>query len=122
MKTKSKIAKQLKKKTSKDLVKTIVDSKKNKGWLRISEILSSPSKKRIVANLGEIDGEAKDGEIIVVPGKVLSQGEISKKIKIVALGFSENAKEKLSKEGIKFTNIADEIKKNPEGKGIKIIK
>jgi len=55
----------------------------------------------------------------IVPGKVLGQGELKNKVKIVALSFSEKAKEKLkSKETL---TIIEEIKKNPEGKDIQIL-
>lgn len=122
MKSKTKIGKQVKRKTNPDLIKTLIDAKKHKNWLEIAGIISGPRRKRINLNLDEINKDAKDGETIVIPGKVLSQGEINKKIKIVALGFSENAKEKLSKSKKEFSTIDDEIKKNPECKNIRIIR
>ena len=69
-----------------------------------------------------ISEETKEGEIIVIPGKVLSDGEITKKLKIIALAFSEKAKEKILKSNSEYSYIIEEIKKNPEAKGIKIIK
>ena len=71
--------------------------------------------------MDKINKEAREGETLVIPGKVLSQGEIKKKVKIVALGFSENAMEKLSTEKVAFSTIDEEIKKNPEAKGIRIL-
>ena len=122
MKTLTKIKKQIKKKTNSELVETILKAAKNEKWFRIAEIISGPRRKRMNLNLDEIDNIANDGETIVVPGKVLSQGELNKKIKIVALNFSENAKEKLSRSKKDFATIEEEIKKNPDGKGIRIIK
>ncbi|MBU2562285.1 MAG: 50S ribosomal protein L18e [Nanoarchaeota archaeon] len=114
-----KIEKQLKRKTNSDLVKTIITAKKNKKWKKVAERLSSPKRKSL--NLEEINKQAKEGEIIVIPGKVLSQGEIDKKIKIVAFNFSEKAKEKLLKSSVKVLSILEEIKKNPEAKGVKFL-
>lgn len=122
MKSKTKIEKQTKRKTSKELIQSIINAKKSKGWLEVAGIISSPKRKRINANLEKIDKESKEGETILVPGKVLSQGEINKKIKIVALGFSKKAREKLSKSKIGVSSINEEIKKNPDAKGIKILK
>ncbi len=122
MKTKSKIEKQLKRKTNPELVETLIACKKNKNWIKIVEILSGPRKNRINLNLEELNKKIKDEKIVVVPGKILSQGELDKKIKIVALDFSEKAKEKLKKAGIDTLTILKEIKKNPEAKGIKILK
>ncbi len=121
MKTKSKIEKQLQRKTNSVLVETIITCKKNKNWISIAEILSGPRKNRINLNLEELNKKVKDEKIVVVPGKILSQGELDKKIKIVALGFSERAKEKISKSGSEALTILEEIKKNPEAKGVKIL-
>ena len=122
MKTKTKIEKQTKRKTNKELIQSIINAKKNKEWLEVAGIISTPKRKRININLEKIDKESKEGETILVPGKVLSQGEINKKIKIVALGFSKKAREKLSKSKIGISSINEEIKKNPGAKGIKIVK
>lgn len=122
MKTKSLIEKQAQRKNNPKLVKTIIAAKKNKNWFKIAEILSSPRRKRIDMNLEDIDKRTKEEKIVLIPGKVLSQGEINKKIKVVALGFSEKAKEKLLKANCQISYIDEEIKQNPEAKGIKILK
>jgi len=121
MKTKTKIGKQIQKKSSKELVETIIAAKKKDKWLKVAGILSGPRRKAVSLNLGEINESSKDGETIIVPGKVLSQGEISKKVKIVALSFSEKAKEKLLKSKIPSSNIIEEIKKNPDIKKSRIL-
>jgi|TARA_Y100000310_G_scaffold273090_1_gene288374 large subunit ribosomal protein L18e len=122
MKSKTKISKQTKKKTNPELVKTIVATKKNDNWLNISRILSGPRKKRMNSNLEKIDKETKEGETILIPGKVLSNGEITKKLRIIALAFSKNAKEKILKSKSEYSYIIEEIKNNPEAKGLKILK
>jgi len=121
MKTKTKIDKQIQKKSNKELVETIIAAKKKDKWLKVARILSGPRRKAISLNLGEINENSKDGDTIIVPGKVLSQGEMSKKVKIVALSFSEKAKEKLLKSKIPSSSIIKEIKKNPHIKEGKIL-
>ena len=121
MKSKTKIEKQLERKMNQDLVDTIIFTKKNKNWKRVAEILSSSRKNRVDLNLEDINKEAVEGKTFVVPGKVLSQGEISKKVKICALDFSDKAKEKLLKSKCEISSILEEIKKNPDAKGIKIL-
>lgn len=112
----------MRRKLNPEIVSTIRTAKKNKNWQEIAEVLSQSRKRRVVMNLEKINENAKDDETILVPGKILSQGEITKKIKIIAEGFSEKTKEKLLKSKIKFLNINEEIKNNPEAKGIKILK
>ena len=122
MKTKSKISQQLEKKTNSKLVETIILTKKNKGWMEVASILSSPRRKRINLNLDELEKLSGKEKIILIPGKVLSDGEFNKKIKIVALSFSEKAREKLLKSGCEVLTILEEIKLNPSAKDIKILK
>ncbi len=117
---KSKIEKKLKKKTNKKLVETIIKGKKNQ-WIKVIDLISNPVKKRINLNLEDIDSQSKEGEKIVVPGKVLGNGEIRKKIEIIALDFSKTAEEKLKKEKINYSIISEHIEKNPEAKDIKIL-
>jgi len=62
----------------------------------------------------------KEGDSIVVPGKVLSQGELSKKVAIVAFAFSDKTREKLLKTKSQAITMLEEIKKNPEAKGLKV--
>ena len=122
MKSKTLIDKQLKRKTNPELVETLIKGKKNEKWLEVLGNLSGPRRKRIDMNLKEINDKVESGDKIVIPGKVLSQGEIGKKIKISALNFSEKAKEKLLKAGCEVNSILEEIKSNPSAEGIKIIK
>ena len=122
MKSKTLIEKQLQKKNNPELIETLIVAKKKEKWIRIAEILSGSRRKMINLNLDEINNQSKEKEKVVVPGKVLSQGEINKKIKVIALNFSEKAKEKLSKSGCEFSNILTEIKSNPFAEGIKILK
>lgn len=122
MKSKTKISKQLQKKSNSKLIETILEAKKKEKWIEVAGILSGPRRKMSNLNLNEINKQAKEKEKILVPGKVLSQGEINKKIKVIALGFSEKAKEKLTKSGCEFSNIFAEIKLNPSAEGIKILR
>jgi large subunit ribosomal protein L18e len=122
MKSKTKISKQLERKSNSDLMETIIAAKKQEAWVEIAAILSGPRRKKVCINLEEVNKEAKAGETMVVPGKVLSQGEVDKKIKVVAFGFSEKAKEKLLSAKCDISYILDEIKSNPSAKGIKILK
>ena len=122
MKTKTLIEKQLQKKINPELVKTIIAAKKNENWLEVASILAGPRKNKVNVNIEKINKEAKESEIIVVPGKVLSQGDTNKKLKIVALSFSDKAKEKLLKVKSEVSTILEEIKNNPQAKNIKVLK
>ncbi len=108
-------------KTNPYLVETILASKRKENWKEITDILSRPRRKMKNCNLSEINEKAKENEFIVIPGKILSTGEINKKLKIAALNFSKKAKEKLLKANCKISTILEEIKKNPEAKDFRIL-
>ena len=122
MKSKTKIETQLRKKNNSELVETIIAAKKNQAWLDVAAILSGSRKNRKDANLSEINDHAAEGnKKIVVPGKVLSQGNIDKKVKVIALSFSDKAKEKLSEAGCETSGLLEGIKANPSTEGLKIL-
>jgi len=121
-KSNTKIEKQTQRKLNPELVETIRLAKKIKEWQPIAAILSSSRRNKIEINLNKLNKESKQGETILIPGKILSLGEIDKKIKVVAFGFSDKAKDKLLKAGCEVVSIVEEIKKNPSFKGVKIIK
>ena len=122
MKSKTKISKQIKRKLNPELVETINLCKKNNKWLEIASILSRPRKQRINLNLEAIENQSQEGDIIIIPGKVLAQGELSKKIKIIAFDFSDKAREKLLSSKCEVSSILNEIQLNKEMKGVKILK
>jgi large subunit ribosomal protein L18e len=121
-KSKTKIEQQLQRKRNQELVETIIKAKKSDKWILVAEALSFPRRKRVEMNLTEINKKSKEGETILIPGKVLSQGEIEKKIKIAALNFSEKAKEKIIKAGGSPLSILELIEKNPKAEGVKILR
>lgn len=120
VKSKTKINKQAKQKQNPELVETILIAKKN-DWKEVASILSGPRRLRRDLNLNQINEQTKEKDSVLIPGKVLSQGDLDKKIKIIALNFSEKAIEKIKNSGSEFSYIKDEIKQNPK-KDIKILK
>lgn len=121
IKTKTQIEKQLKKKTNLNLVETIIAAKKNESWREIAAILAGSRKNWTNVNLNDLNKKVKSNETLIIPGKVLSNGDINKKVKVVALGFSEKAKEKLLKAKCEVLTILEEIKKNPTAKNTRIL-
>ncbi|MEM1578993.1 MAG: 50S ribosomal protein L18e [Archaeoglobaceae archaeon] len=121
-----KIRKLQKRKTNPRLVNLIdlllnESAKNNSGvWKVVAEKLASPSRSWVEVSLSKINKYAKEGETIVVPGKVLG-GEISKKVKVAAFGFSESAKSKIISAGGEWMRIEDLLKVNPTGSGVRII-
>jgi len=101
-------------KTNSYLAEAIFIAKKN-NLIEIARALSISTRKQSKINLTKINEAKKD--TVIIPGKVLSSGEINKKLKVYALGFSEKAKVKLKKAGCEFKNILDVLKQNKKIEG-----
>ena len=94
--------------------------KKKEIYASVARILESSSRKQPSKNLFNLQKMSyiKDGDIVVIPGKVLGTGNLDKKITIYALSFSESAKAKYK--GLK--TLKDFCKDNIDYKKVKLIK
>ncbi|MDI6807050.1 MAG: 50S ribosomal protein L18e [Candidatus Aenigmarchaeota archaeon] len=90
-------------------------------WRSIAERLEKPRRKKVEVNLSEIERSTEKNDTVIVPGKVLSSGELTKTVNIAAWKFSEKAKEKIKKLKGRCITIEELVKENPKGTGIKII-
>jgi len=86
-------------------------------WRRIARELERPTRTRRNVNLMRINKNTKEGETIIVPGKVLGTGNLEHNVTIVAYNFSESAINKIKS---KMT-IGELLHKNPKGKNVRII-
>jgi len=109
MTTKTKINKKMKNKTNPTVAQAIFLAKKN-NMIKLATLLSRSSKRRVEINLDKIESCKK--ETVIVPGKVLSLGEIKTKHKVYAMAYSERAKEKLKKAGCEVKMLIDALREN----------
>jgi len=122
-----KLRKMQKRKSNPNLIKLIdellVASAKNeaKVWKDIAERVAKPRRLHAEVNISKIERYAKDNETIVVPGKVLGSGKISKQVTVAALNFSESAKRKIEEVGGRCLTIMQLLEKNPKGNNIRIM-
>ncbi|MBS3071981.1 50S ribosomal protein L18e [Candidatus Pacearchaeota archaeon] len=120
--SRTKLKIRLRRKTNPSLNETISNAMKNKAWNDIAKLVAMPTRQHTSINLDEINSKATLGDTILVPGKVLSRGDLDKKIRICALSISKSAKDKLKFSKSEFLTILEEIKKNPKAEGVKIIR
>jgi len=107
----------------KELINTLkkqsIEQKSN-FWKRIALELERPTRQHRVVNLSKIEHYASDNDVVIVPGKLLSGGELTKKVTIVAYAYSRKTAEKIGSTA-NVISIEDALKKYPNGKNIKII-
>ncbi len=89
-------------------------------WKDIAKRLEKPSRHWAEIYVGKIMKHVKEGEIALVPGKVLGDGEIGK-IEVAAWTFSKQAREKIKHAKGKCYSLKEIVKKNPSGKNIRIL-
>ena len=122
MQSRTQVKVRLKRKTNPELAETISLALKHKPWLSVAYALSGPTRLHSSVSLQKIDSEAKVGDTVLILGKVLSQGVLSKKLVVCALSISQAARAKLKESKSEFISIAEEIKKNPKAEGLKVLK
>jgi len=89
----------------------------------IASILKSARRARPEANLAHLNRIVKDGDVVVVPGKVLGSGVLEhKNVTIGALAWSESVADKAKAAGAKLLSLPQIIEQYPNGSNIRLVK
>jgi len=107
-----KLIEKLKKQSNKENVRV---------WKEIAYYLEKPTRQRPEVNLIKIEKVAKEGETIIVPGKLLGGGDLNKRVTIVYWKASKSAIKKLEEKGIEHYNLEKYMEINPKGSNTRII-
>ncbi len=91
-------------------------------WRDIARRLEKPRRNWAEVNISRLEIYANDGDTIVVPGKVLGAGSLSKKLTVAAFRFSESAREMIKKAGGRNLTIEELVEENPSGSGVRIMR
>lgn len=102
-------------------LKTLAIEKKGALWKTIAVELAKPTRRKREVNIYKLENHTKEGDIIIVPGKVLGSGALSKKLTVAALQFSESAKQKIQSNKGEVLSIEELMKKHPDAKGVRIM-
>ena len=94
--------------------------KKSEFWNEVSDKLSVPARKRVTVNLGSLN-EYADGETVVIPGKLVAGGQLTKKLNIACWRFSEAVLGKVKQSGSKLVSLHDLSAKDEKGNKLRII-
>ena len=86
-------------------------------WKDIALRLERPARLHAEVNVSKLERHGLEHEIIVVPGKLLGAGDLSKKLIVAAYRASKSAREKIEKAGGRVISMDDLIAGNPKGSG-----
>jgi large subunit ribosomal protein L18e len=91
-------------------------------WRDIATRLEKPNRSYAEVNIDKINRYAKDGETLLIPGKVLGGGVLGISVTVAALNFSEAAQTKITDANGRCMSIADLMAANPSGSRVKIMR
>ena len=108
-------------KTNPNLIELINKLYEQSSWKDVAQRLERSNRRTAEVNLSDIARHAEAGETILVPGKVLSNGNLENKVDVVALKFSAKAQEKIEAAGGECISIEEIMESNPKGSNIRIM-
>jgi large subunit ribosomal protein L18e len=90
-------------------------------WQDVAERLEKPRRTHAEVNLGRIERYAQKEETVVVPGKVLGSGALSKEVTVAAVDFSGTAQTKIDQVG-ETMKLEQALEQNPDGSNVRVIR
>jgi large subunit ribosomal protein L18e len=90
-------------------------------WKDLATRLSRSRKLSAEVNLSRLNRVGKDGDFLVVPGKVLGSGALEKKLNIASFEASGSARTKIEEAGGRLMTIGDLVAENPKGTAVRIV-
>jgi large subunit ribosomal protein L18e len=98
-------------------------SQRNKApiWRALQDELAGPRANRREINVRRLAEITKADEVVVVPGKVLGNGNLGHKLTVCAFSISETAAKKIIDSGGKVIAFDDLINNHPDGRGVRLI-
>jgi len=90
-------------------------------WRAVAELVERPRRSRIVVNVGKLNRVANNGDVVVIPGKLLGGGELKKRVIVAAVSVTPKAWKKVVEAGGEVLTIPELVRQNPKGSGVKIV-
>ena len=110
--------------TNQELLRVIRLLRKNRKariWRAVAERLEKPRRLRAEVNISRINRYTKEGDTVIVPGKVLGAGKLTHPVYVAAFSFSKAAREKIIEAGGECMTIEELMERNPTGSNVKIL-
>jgi len=113
-------------KENSELVRLIVElrraarSHKAPIWATVADRLERPRHRVVPVNVGHLERLARADETILVPGKLLAEGKLSKKLTVAAFAYSKDARTKVHAAGGVAISVHDLLRTRPDGAGVRL--
>jgi large subunit ribosomal protein L18e len=90
-------------------------------WSDVAQRLEAPRRTHAEVNLGRIERYAREDETVVVPGKVLGSGALTKEVTVAAVDFSGTARTKVEQAG-EALPLEQALERNPDGTNVRVMR
>jgi len=90
-------------------------------WGDVAEKLARSRHQHPPVNVGHLDRLAEADQTVVIPGKLLAAGRLSKPLTVAAFHYSEEARSKIHSAGGRAITIHELLKAKPKGAGVRIL-
>ena len=90
-------------------------------WRDLAKRLEKPARSWAQVNLSRLEYHLPPKTVVVVPGKVLGAGSLSKPMTVAAFAFSASARAKIDAVGGSCLSLSELAKKNPKGANVALM-
>lgn len=90
-------------------------------WGAVADRLERSRHQVTPLNVGQLDRVAGAEETVIVPGKLLADGPLSKPLTVAALAYSAEARSKVHAAGGTALTISELLKAKPDGAGVRLL-
>jgi large subunit ribosomal protein L18e len=90
-------------------------------WASVADGLERARHPSRPVSIGHLERIAASEETVVVPGKVLSDGSLSKRLTVAAFAYSTEARAKIHAAGGTALSLHDLLKAKPDGAGVRLV-
>jgi large subunit ribosomal protein L18e len=90
-------------------------------WKDVALRLSRSRRLSAEVNLSRLNRVCNDGDLVVVPGKLLGSGALEKKLNVATFEASSSARAKIEGAGGRLMTIGDLMAENPKGTSVRIV-
>ncbi len=110
-----------------ELVRTLIElrvaAKKNDApvWGAVAERLARARHPRSPINVAHLERLTKPNETVVVAGKVLAEGRLTKPLVVGAFDYSSAARAKIQSAGGQALSLPQLLESHPDGTGVRLL-
>jgi large subunit ribosomal protein L18e len=90
-------------------------------WQSVAERLARPRHQADPVNVGNLERLVAAQETVVVPGKLLAEGALTKPMTVAAFHYSAEARAKIHAAGGKALTIHELLRAKPDGSGVRLV-